>query len=99
MMERPFFSLAKSKRLKPIDYTSPDRKTWVHVSANPVYGMATIWDADILIYCASILNDMKGRGVNEIPRVINFMPYDLLRAIELSKQTEPLQIIGTQLRN
>lgn len=81
MMERPFFSLAKSKRLKPIDYTSPDGKTWVHVSANPDYGMATIWDADILIYCASMLNDMKGRGVNDIPRVINIMPYDLLRAI------------------
>ena len=81
MMERPFFSLAKSKRLKPIDYTSPDSKTWVHVSANPDYGMATIWDADILIYCASMLNDMKGRGVNDIPRVINIMPYDLLRAI------------------
>jgi plasmid replication initiation protein len=81
MMERPFFSLAKSKRLKPIDYTSPDRKTWVHVSANPDYGLATIWDADILIYCASMLNDMKGRGVNDIPRVIKIMPYDLLRAI------------------
>ena len=47
MMERPFFSLAKSKRVKPIDYKSPDGKTWVHVSANPDYGMATIWDADI----------------------------------------------------
>ena len=35
MMERPFFSLSKSKRLKPIDYTAPDGKTWVHVSANP----------------------------------------------------------------
>jgi plasmid replication initiation protein len=81
MMERPFFSLAKSKRIKPIDYTSPDGKIWVHVSANPDYGMATIWDADILIYCASMLNDMKGRGVNDIPRVINIMPYDLLRAI------------------
>ena len=58
-MERPFFSLSKSKRLKPIDYTAPDGRTWVHVSANPDYGMATIWDADILIYCASMLNDMK----------------------------------------
>ena len=24
-MERPFFSLAKRKRLKPIEYTSPNR--------------------------------------------------------------------------
>lgn len=81
MMERPFFSLSKSKRLKPIDYTAPDGKTWVHVSANPNYGMATIWDADILIYCASILNDMKERRANEIPRVLRVMPYDILRSI------------------
>lgn len=81
MMERPFFSLSKSKRLKPIDYTSPDGRTWVHVSANPNYGMATIWDADILIYCASVLNDMKERRANEIPRVLRVMPYDILRSI------------------
>jgi len=81
MMERPFFSLSKSKRLKPIDYTAPDGKTWVHVSANPDYGMATIWDADILIYCASVLNDMKERRANEIPRVLRLMPYDILRSI------------------
>jgi plasmid replication initiation protein len=54
MMEPPFFSLAKSKRQKPIDYTSPDGKIWVHVSGNPDYGMATIWDADILICCAPL---------------------------------------------
>lgn len=81
MMERPFFSLAKSKRVKPIDYTSPDGKLWVHVSANPDYGMATIWDADILIYCASVLADMQRRGINDVPRTLNIMPYDLLRAI------------------
>jgi plasmid replication initiation protein len=81
MMERPFFSLAKSKRVKPIDYTSPDGQLWVNVSANPAYGMATIWDADILIYCASVLADMARRGVNDVPRKLHIMPYDLLRAI------------------
>ena len=81
MMERPFFSLAKRKRVKPIEYTAPDGKLWVHVSANPDYGMATIWDADILIYCASQLADMARRGVNDIPRKLHIMPYDLLRAI------------------
>ena len=81
MMERPFFSLAKSKRVKPIDYTSPDGKLWVHVSASPEYGMATIWDADILIYCASQLADMARRGHNDVPRKLNIMPYDLLRSI------------------
>ena len=81
MMERPFFSLAKSKRVKPIDYTSPDGKLWVHVSASPEYGMATIWDADILIYCASQLADMARRGQNDVPRKLHIMPYDLLRSI------------------
>ena len=80
MMERPSFSLAKTKRSKPIDYTSPDRKRWVHVSANPDYGMATIWDADILIYCASQMADMARRGTNDVPRKLHIMPYDLLRA-------------------
>ncbi len=49
-MERPFFSLAKRKRLQPIDYTSPDGSTFVKVRPHSDYGMATIWDADILIW-------------------------------------------------
>jgi plasmid replication initiation protein len=97
MMERPFFSLAKSKRLKPIDYTSPDGKIFVHVSANPDYGMATIWDADILIYCASVMNDMKTRRVNEIPRVLKIMPYDLLRAVGRPISGRSYELLGGAL--
>ena len=52
-MERPFFSLSKRKRVKPIDYRSPDGKVWVEVSPHQKYGMATIWDADVLIWAAS----------------------------------------------
>lgn len=97
MMERPFFSLAKSKRIKPIDYTSPDGKLWVHVSANPDYGMATIWDADILIYCASQLADMARRGVNDVPRKLHIMPYDLLRAIGRPTTGRAYELLGQAL--
>ena len=97
MMERPFFSLSKSKRLKPIDYTSPDGKTWVNVSANPNYGMATIWDADVLIYCASVLNDMKERRVNEIPRTLKVMPYDILRSIGRPVSGRSYELLGAAL--
>ena len=97
MMERPFFSLAKSKRLKPIDYKSPDGKTWVHVSGNPDYGMATIWDADILIYCASMLSDMKRRAVNDVPRTLKIMPYDLLRAIDRPTTGRAYELLGQAL--
>ncbi|MEW9856542.1 replication initiator protein A [Novosphingobium sp. M1R2S20] len=97
MMERPFFSLAKSKRIKPIDYTSPDGKVHVHVSANPDYGMATIWDADILIYCASVLADMARRGANDIPRKLHLMPYDLLRAIGRPTTGRAYELLGQAL--
>jgi plasmid replication initiation protein len=97
MMERPFFSLAKTKRVKPIDYTSPDGKLWVNVSANPSYGMATIWDADILIYCASMLADMARRGVNDIPRKLHIMPYDLLRAIGRPTTGRAYELLGQAL--
>ena len=43
-MERPFFS-RKNKRLKPIEYTSPDGQVYVHVFPNQEFGIATIWDA------------------------------------------------------
>ncbi|MGF7154964.1 replication initiator protein A [Novosphingobium gossypii] len=97
MMERPFFSLAKTKRAKPIDYTSPDGKVHVHVSANPDYGMATIWDADILIYCASVLADMARRGVNDVPRKLHLMPYDLLRAIGRPTTGRAYELLGQAL--
>src|SRR3954470_18679738 len=80
-MERPFFSLAKRKRLQPIDYTSPDGSIWVQINPHQSFGMATIWDADILIWAASVLTDMKNRRVNDIPRTLRFQPFDLLRAI------------------
>lgn len=81
-MERPFFSLSKRKRISPIEYRSPDGSVWVKVEAVPAYGMATIWDADILIWAASTLVEMRERGVADLPRTLRFHPYNLLKAIE-----------------
>ncbi|WP_394443063.1 replication initiator protein A (plasmid) [Sphingobium naphthae] len=80
-MQRPFFSLSKRKRIKPIDYVSPDRTVTVQVLPNSAYGMATIWDADIMIYLASHLNEMRERGTNDISPVIRLQPGDLLKRI------------------
>ncbi len=82
VMERPFFSLQKRKRVKPIEYESPDGETWVKIEAIPAYGMATIWDADILIWAASTLNRMRDQGVNDLPRTLYTTSYDLLRGIK-----------------
>jgi plasmid replication initiation protein len=80
-MERPFFSLSKSKRMKPIEYVNENDGIFVTVQPHQDFGMATIWDADILIWAASVLCDMKNRGTNDIPRELKFQPHDLLKAI------------------
>src|SRR3954451_13037860 len=81
VMERPFFSLSKRKRLTPINYVSPDGSVTVVVEPHQKFGMPTIWDADLLIWAASTLNDMKKRGMNDVPRSLTARPYELLKAI------------------
>lgn len=97
-MERPFFSLAKRKRLKPIEYTSPDGDTWVKVSGNAEFGIATIWDADIMIWAASALNRLKEQGVNDLPRTLKTTSYDLLRAIKRDTGGKSYQELNAALQ-
>lgn len=81
MMERPFFSLAKRKRNKPIEYKSDDGGVWVKVTPHPDFGMATIWDADILIWCISRIVAEKDRGRQMESATIQTTPYELLKGI------------------
>ena len=80
-MERPFFSLAKKPRIVPIEYQVGD--VWVKVSPNPEFGMATIWDADILIWASTQITEQLDRG-GEPSRKIHFHPYNLLCSIRRS---------------
>jgi len=78
LMERPFFSLAKAKRTQPILYKTGD--TQVQVYAVPEHGLATIWDADILIWAGSQIVEALDRGL-PTSRFFRFTPYHLLTAI------------------
>ena len=78
LMERPFFSLAKTPRTRPILYKAADVE--VQVFAMPEHGMATIWDADVLIWAASQIVAAENDGLRT-SRFIRFTPYHLLRAI------------------
>lgn len=77
LMERPFFSLAKTPRIRPILYKTADVE--VQVLAMPAHGMATIWDADILIWAASQIVAAENNGLTT-SRFFRFTPYHLLRA-------------------
>ncbi len=78
LMERPFFSLAKSRRIAPILYRAGDVEVRVH--AVPEHGMATIWDADVLIWAGSQIVEAADRGLTA-SRFMRFAPHQLLTAI------------------
>ena len=75
LMAYPFFSLAKSKRVAPIDFAAG--KVSIRVEAVPDHGMATIWDADILIWAASQIVEARDAGLRT-SRLMAATPYEIL---------------------
>ncbi len=78
LMAWPFFSLAKSKRVTPIDFRMGD--TWIAVEATPEHGMATIWDADVLIWAASQIVEARDAG-RPTSRLMATTPHEILTFI------------------
>jgi plasmid replication initiation protein len=75
LMAYPFFSLAKSKRVVPIDFRAGAIS--IRVEAVPEHGMATIWDADVLIWAASQIVEARDAGLRT-SRLMAATPYEIL---------------------
>ena len=90
LMERPFFSLAKAKRVTPIHYKSGS--TEVQVYAVPEHGLATIWDADLLIWAGSQIVEALDRGM-PTSRFFRFTPYQLLTSIGRATGNREYQLL------
>ena len=78
LMAYPFFSLAKTHRTTPIDYRMNDIA--IRVEAVPEHGMATIWDADVLIWAASQIVQARDSGLRT-SRLMAATPYEILTFI------------------
>lgn len=78
LMAYPFFSLGKSKRTRPIDFRAGD--VVVRVEGTTEHGIATIWDADVLIWAASQLIEARDAGL-ATSRLMVATPYEILRFI------------------
>ncbi len=78
LMSWPFFSLAKTPRVRPIDFRMGE--VTIRVEATPEHGMATIWDADVLIWAASQIVDARDRGLRT-SRLMVATPYEILTFI------------------
>ena len=78
LMAYPFFSLAKTHRVRPIDFRMKD--ITIRVEAVPEHGMATIWDADVLIWAASQIVEARDAGLRT-SRLMAATPYEILTFI------------------
>lgn len=78
LMSWPFFSLAKSRRVTPIDFRMGEVS--IRVEATAEHGMATIWDADILIWAASQIVEARDNGLRT-SRLMSATPYEILTFI------------------
>ncbi|MCI2811047.1 replication initiator protein A [Eoetvoesiella caeni] len=78
LMAYPFFSLAKSRRIAPIDFRSGH--ITIRVEGTAEHGIATIWDADILIWAASQIVQARDAGLRS-SRLMQVRPYEILRFI------------------
>src|SRR5690625_3966992 len=78
LMAYPFFSLAKSRRVAPIDFRSGN--ITIRVEGTAEHGIATIWDADILIWAASQIVEARDAGIQPSRRM-QATPYEILRFI------------------
>ena len=78
LMAFPFFSLAKSRRIAPIDFRSGN--ITIRVEGTAEHGIATIWDADVLIWAASQIVEARDAGIRP-SRWIHATPYEILRFI------------------
>jgi plasmid replication initiation protein len=75
LMAWPYFSLAKRRRTAPIDFRMGE--TWISVEAVPEFGMATIWDADVLIWAASQIVEARDAGL-ATSRLMVASPHEIL---------------------
>jgi len=78
LMAYPFFSLAKSRRTVPIDFRSGN--VTIRVEGTQEHGIATIWDADVLIWAASQIVEARDAGLRP-SRWIRTTPYEILRFV------------------
>ena len=94
LMAFPFFSLAKSRRTTPIDFRTGG--ITIRVEGTQEHGIATIWDADILIWAASQIVEARDAGI-PTSRLMQVRPYEILRFIGRGKSLRDYQRLKAAL--
>lgn len=94
LMTYPFFSLSKSHRVTPIDFRMGE--VAIRVEATAEHGMATIWDADVLIWAASQVVEARDKGLRT-SRLMAATPYEILTFIRRGTSVRDYQRLKAAL--
>ena len=80
IMSLPFFSIEKTPRREPIEFERVvgDRRQYIRVSPGE-FGLATIWDNDIILYLRTQIIEALNRD-REVSKRISFHVHDCLVA-------------------
>ena len=73
LMQRNLFSLSKKKRLEPILHE--EKGSFIKVTGDDDYGIANVFDQDLLIFLISVMVDQKNKG-EKVNRAIGFTGYE-----------------------
>jgi plasmid replication initiation protein len=94
LMAYPFFALAKNRRTIPIHFEA--RHVVIRVEGTAEHGIATIWDADVLIWAASQIVEARDAQL-PTSRLIAATPYEILRFTERGTSLRDYQRLRSAL--
>ncbi len=63
LMQYNCFSLEKRKRIKPIIVGNPENGNFIEIRGDPKYGIATIWDMDVIIWLITWVRHRARQGL------------------------------------
>ncbi len=95
LMGWPWFSLAKARRSAPLAFAQRGQHLRVTATDQRV-GIATIWDADILIWAVSQLTEAQDNGLR-VSRRITAPPYQLLRFLGRGTSQRQYRLLAAAL--
>jgi len=93
-MEHPIFSLATKPDMRPRRYER--NENWIEISPSR-YGLATVHDRDVLIYCISQCMAALNEG-RKVQRAMRFKAHDLLVATNRQTSGRGYELLKDALR-
>lgn len=93
-MEHPIFSLSTKPDMRPRRYER--NENWIEISPSR-YGLATVHDRDVLIYCISQCMAALNEG-RKVQRAMRFKAYDLLVATNRQTSGRGYELLKDALR-